>query len=100
MMIPRINIVEINRYSELQQQEDQIIGKLFRDLVPFEYEMYNTKTILAIRNVIMNARNHCKSIGSDETIIDSFLNRMSVYIGANKQIRIKELIGECYETNI
>ena len=79
MKLPEIIVVDThNRQSELQQQENQIIGKLYRDMIAFEGTQDNDKTWHQIDRVVNQARQECQYIGSDGEFLEGFIKRLNI----------------------
>jgi hypothetical protein len=72
------SIIINNGPSELQREENQIIGKLYRDLLSFEYEPAIEKTFDAMVRIIDQARNDCQVIGSDGEFLEAFVKRLNI----------------------
>ena len=72
-----INIVTHDKRTELEMAEEQIIGKLFRDLMRFEGQVAEPKTFHQIKNLLDRAEYECHAIGSNCQFLDRFLKRLN-----------------------
>lgn len=77
-MLPYINISIEKRYSELEKQENELIGKLFRELVSFEGREENEKTLKEADYIINGYYSTFETIGSDAKVLDMFIARLTI----------------------
>lgn len=77
-MLPYINISIAEKYSELEKQENELIGKLFRELVSFEGREENEKTLKAANYIINNYYATFETIGSNAKVLDIFISRLTI----------------------
>jgi hypothetical protein len=92
-MISDIITVNIHTHNQVYGDEEMIVGRLFRDLIGFECNVYDNGTVLAIRAKVNSARRDCEYIGSNGEFLEAFIRRITVYYGCSS-ISLKHLIGE------
>ncbi len=82
-LLDSVITIQTDHRTELEEAEEQIIGKLFRDLIQFEGRTAEPKTFHQIKNLIDRAEYECHTVGSNCQFLDRFLKRLN--LGTNHE---------------
>ena len=66
---------------QVRQQEEQIVGHLFRELLNFEWQIYDETNIRKMNLLVQQAQRQCHSLGCGQKLLEALLQRLDIRVG-------------------